>query len=194
MGSARLMRRLAHLMIGGLLLAGSWPLNARARSGQPHARTVDGDGTNALIEVVRESTDRFHDVAAAEAEGYKLMFGCVSGSDSGATGLHYVNLPLLLDGELDPTKPEIVIYEPLPNGHLRLIGADYLVLAADWDKKQGGPPQIMGQLLQLFESPNRFGLPTFYTLHVGAWKDNPSATFVNWHSTVSCDASGGQNL
>ena len=194
MTSARPMRRLACLTIGGLLLAGSWPVNARARAGRPHAPTVDGDRTNALVDVVRQSTDRFHDVAVAEAEGYKLMFGCVSGSDTGAMGLHYVNLPLVLDGELDATRPEIVLYEPLANGHLRLVGADYLVFAADWDKKQVGPPQVMGQLLHLFESPNRFGLPTFYTLHVWAWKDNPSGAFVNWHSNVSCDAFDGQDL
>lgn len=30
----------------------------------------------------------------------------------------------------------------------------------------------MGQLFHLFESPNRFGLPAFYTLHVWAWKLN----------------------
>ena len=46
----------------------------------------------------------------------------------------------------------------------------------------------MGQLLHLFESPNRFGLPAFYTLHVWAWKHNPNGTFVNWHPNVSCDA------
>jgi hypothetical protein len=46
----------------------------------------------------------------------------------------------------------------------------------------------MGQLLHLFESPNRFGLPNFYTLHVWAWKENPTGAFVNWHSNVSCDA------
>jgi len=28
----------------------------------------------------------------AEAEGYSLLFGCVSGPDAGAMGLHYVNL------------------------------------------------------------------------------------------------------
>jgi hypothetical protein len=33
-------------------------------------------------------------------------------------GLHYVNFPLVLDGELDAKQPEIVIYEPLPNGRL----------------------------------------------------------------------------
>ena len=41
----------------------------------------------------------------------------------------------------------------------------------------------MGQLMHLFESPNRFGLPPFYTLHVWAWKENPTGMFVNWHKT-----------
>src|SRR5262249_33517791 len=141
-----------------------------------HSQTVNREQANALVEVVRQSTDRFHDVAIAEAEGYKLMFGCVSGPDSGAMGLHYVNLPLVLDGELDASRPEIILYEPLPNGRLQLTGADYLVLASDWDKKSSTTPQLMGQLLHLFESPNRFGLPSFYTLHVWAWKDNPTGT------------------
>jgi hypothetical protein len=51
-----------------------------------------------------------------------------------------------------------------------------------------GPPELMGQLFHLFESPNRFGLPAFYTLHVWAWKENPNGTFVNWNQNVSCDA------
>ena len=50
----------------------------------------------------------------------------------------------------------------------------------------------MGQLLHFFESPNRFGLPPFYTLHVWAWKESPTGTFVNWHTNVSCDAFNGQ--
>ena len=53
------------------------------------------------------------------AAGYQLLFGCVSGPDSGAMGLHYVNLPLVLDGVVDPAQPEIILYEPLPNGRLR---------------------------------------------------------------------------
>jgi hypothetical protein len=142
---------------------------------------------------VRESTERFKDVSVAEGEGYGLLFGCVSGPDWGAMGLHYVNLPLVGDGELDASKPEIVIYEPLPNGKLRITGADFLVFAADWDKKHPGEtPQLMGQLFHLFESPNRFGLPAFYTLHVWAWKDNPNGAFVNWHPNVSCDKFGTQ--
>ena len=144
-----------------------------------------------LVRTVREATARFRDAAAAEAEGYHLLFGCVSGPDFGAMGLHYVNMALVGDGTLDPARPEIVIYEPLPNGRLRLVGADFLVLAADWHAKHAAPPELDGQLLHLFESPNRFGLPSFYTLHVWAWKDNPTGMFVNWHAKVSCDSFDG---
>ena len=179
--------------IGVLLLMGflSAPVRAQddrtARTTQHHVPATN----SALVKTVRESTERFRDVAVAEAEGYHLLFGCVSGPDSGAMGLHYVNLALVGDGELDPTQPEIVIYEPTPNGRLRLIGADYLVFAGDWDKKGVGTPQLMGQLMHLFESPNRFGLPAFYTLHVWAWKENPTGMFVNWHAQVSCDGFSG---
>jgi hypothetical protein len=51
----------------------------------------------------------------------------------------------------------------------------------------------MGQLFHLFDAPNRFGLPAFYTLHVWAWKDNPNGAFVNWHPNVSCESFTGQN-
>lgn len=39
---------------------------------------------------------------------------------------------------LDPALPEIVIYEPLPNGRRRSVGADYLVFAKDWHDRNGG--------------------------------------------------------
>jgi hypothetical protein len=41
----------------------------------------------------------------------------------------------------------------------------------------------------LIESPHRFApLPSFYTLHVWAWKESPTGAFVNWHRNVSCEA------
>jgi hypothetical protein len=149
---------------------------------------------DALVQVVRQSTERFRDVAVAEAEGYHLLFGCVSGPDYGAMGLHYVNLDMVFDGEVDATRPEIVIYEPMPDGRLRLIGADYLVIAEAWNTKHETTkaPELNGQIFHLFESPNRFGLPAFYTLHVWAWKDNPNGAFVNWHPKVSCESFSGQ--
>jgi hypothetical protein len=166
--------------------------NLRALSGPHHGPSPD-DTTKAgaLVKIVRDATARFQDVRVAEAEGYALQFGCVSGPDVGAMGLHYVNGPLVGSGVLDATRPQIVIYEPQPNGRLKLIGADYLVLADAWNATHTEPPQLMGQLFHLFESPNRFGLPSFYTLHVWAWKENPSGAFVNWHPNVSCEAFGG---
>ena len=86
-----------------------------------------------------------------------------------------------------------MIYEPLPNGRQRLIGADFLVFADAWHQANGpATPELGGAAPPPFrEPPNRFGLPAFYTLHVWAWKDNPTGMFVNWHSKVSCEAHPG---
>jgi hypothetical protein len=109
-------------------------------------------------------------------------------------GLHYVNMDLVNKGEVKLNRPQIVIYEPTSDGRVRLTGADYLIIAEGWDKKHpGDPPQLMGQLFHLFDAPNRFGLPAFYTLHVWAWKDNPNGAFVNWHPHVSCESFTGKN-
>jgi hypothetical protein len=142
---------------------------------------------------VRDATERFKDVSVAEAEGYALQFGCVSGDDFGAMGLHYVNGALVSGGVLDPTRPQIVIYEAMPDGTRKLIGADFLVIADAWNASHSGPPELMGQFFHLFPSPNRFGLPAFYTLHVWAWKNNPKGAFVNWHPNVSCASYAPKN-
>jgi hypothetical protein len=147
---------------------------------------------NALLKIVRDSTERFKNVAAAEAAGYSLQFGCVSGDDYGAMGLHYINGDLINAGVVDATHPQIVIYEPTPGGGLKLIGADFLVFKDGWDANHTAPPQLMGQAFHLFDAPNRFGLPAFYTLHVWAWKPNPLGAFVNWHPDVSCQAFSNQ--
>jgi len=174
--------------VGVLLMMFALPSSAGAQN-HSHAVASSNRNLNALVQAVREATERFKDVAAAENEDYHLLFGCVTDDDKGAMGLHWVNLPLVFDGgELDSTRPEIILYEPLPSGRIRITGADFLVIAKDWDDAHpGNPPQLMGQLFHRFESPNRFGLPAFYTLHVWAWKESPSGTFVNWHDNVSCD-------
>ena len=184
-----------------LVLINVCPSRAMAQDGHSHTATPQHHEmtpdqqrrAGALLRIVRESTERFKDVSVAEAEGYALQFGCVSGPDSGAMGLHYVNGDLVNRGEVDVKYPQIVIYEPTPNGKPKLTGADFLVLAEAWDKKNQGPPELMGQLFHYFEFPNRFGLPAFYTLHVWAWKDNPNGAFVNWHPDVSCESFAGKN-
>jgi hypothetical protein len=193
----RFAKQFQHSMMA-FVLAGVCPGGTLAQNGHSHETTAQPQqltsAQSALLKTVRDNTERFKDVSVAEREGYSLLFGCVSGPDSGAMGLHYVNLSLVAAGAIDATRPQIVIYEPMPDGHLQLIGADFLVIASDWDKAHPGQgaPQLMGQLFHYFESPNRFGLPAFYTLHVWAWKENPNGAFVNWHPNVSCQAFAGQ--
>jgi hypothetical protein len=150
------------------------------------APAAQNSQASALIQIIRDATAGFQNPADAVAAGYQLQFGCVSGPDSVAMGLHYVNGSLVNAGVIDAHRPQIVIYEPTADGKLQLIGADYLVIASQWDASHTGPPELMGQLFHYFEAPNRFGLPAFYTLHVWAWKDNPNGAFVNWHPDVSC--------
>jgi hypothetical protein len=192
MKNGRLARLFERASIAALLLSSVGGV-AGAQTHDDHVMTSGSQQKpnpqqGALVKAIRDATERFRDVSQAEREGYGLLFGCVSGGDYGAMGLHYVNFPMVGDGEVDAAHPEIILYEPLPNGRVRITGADFLVLAADWDAKHQGPPELMGQLFHFFESPNRFGLPPFYTLHVWAWKDNPNGTFTNWNPAVSCDA------
>jgi hypothetical protein len=153
---------------------------------------------NELVKIVRQATGKYvnQPVSAAERDGYQLLFGCVSDEDSGAMGLHYVKLdrymptPGVFDAEVIAAEPEILLYEPTPWGP-RITGADYLVDAATWNKTHAHAPELNGQIFHYFDAPNRFGLPPFYTLHVWAWKDSPTGTFVNWHKEVRCDAHNG---
>jgi hypothetical protein len=178
----------ACLALGATSPATADDLDRRDEHKLGHQRPHSGE----LVDAVRNSTRLFKDVNQAKAAGYQLLFGCVSGPDDGAMGMHYVNLELVADGVLDPRRPEIIIYEPLPNGGRRLIGADFLVFADAWHASNTNTPEIMGQLMHRIESPNRYGLPSFYTLHVWAWKPSPTGAFVNWHSDVSCEAYDGQ--
>src|SRR5689334_14878177 len=51
-----------------------------------------------LVQIVRENTWQFIDVNAAT--DYEPAFGCVSGPDHGAMGVHYINSTLVGDGEV----------------------------------------------------------------------------------------------
>ena len=188
---------LAHSVLAALILAAS-PAYSSAQHhddhaagaiAQPHKPTRE---ESAVIDAVRDATVRFKNVTSVDGpgEGYALSFGCVSGGDFGAMGLHYVNMGLVGDGEIKIGEPEIILFEPTPDGGIRITGADYLVPVALWEANPDhkGPPMLMGQLFHFFESPNRFGLDPFYALHVWAWKDNPNGAFANWNPDVSCRA------
>lgn len=192
----RFARQLPYFIIT-LALIHLGPSRVLAQEDHSHGTTGENQGLtpdeqsrqSALLQSVRQATERFQNVKIAENEGYHLEFGCVSGDDFGAMGLHYVNDTIVGEGMVDVSRPQIILYEAQANGKLKLTGADYLVLADPWDARNPGvTPQLMGQIFHYFSSPNRFGLPAFYTLHVWAWKENPKGAFVNWHPHVSCQS------
>jgi hypothetical protein len=182
-------RIILRLALPGILAAAVTLLAADSAATNNSEHAHDGHGSAApakLVQIVRDATQQFTDVNAAAAANYQPLFGCVSGPDQGAMGVHYINLTLYGAGAIDSSKPQALIYEP-SNGALRLVGVEFIADAATWMKTHSSPPMLEGQAFQFVNSPNRYGLPAFFELHVWAWRDNPNGAFVDWNTRVSCE-------
>jgi hypothetical protein len=146
-----------------------------------------------LIERVQRATAKYRDLNAALADGWLPATPCVSGPDAGAMGVHFNQPGRKADGTVPPDAPQFLIYEPMPNGAMRLVGVEFFVLQTDWESKNGPVAAVIdGNLMNLIVSPNRYGLPPFYEMHVWAWEDNPKGTFADWNTRVNCDNETGK--
>jgi hypothetical protein len=144
------------------------------------------------LKAAKESTKQFRELEVAQTAGYALVvdaqgIACIAEPGVGAMGVHYGNGTLIGDSELDPTKPEALVYEPRRNGRLKLVALEYLVFQPAWDVAHDGPPRLFGQTFMLTPSPNRFGIPAYYSLHAWIYKHNPAGTFAMWNPRVRCD-------
>jgi hypothetical protein len=141
-----------------------------------------------LVEKVRSATARYTDLNVAIAEGFVPATPCVSGPDTGAMGVHFVLPARITSGVLNAEQPEALIYEPMSNGSMRLVGVEFIVLSSVWaSKNPDSVPALDGNLLNYIGAPNRFGLPAFYELHVWAWEHNPKGSFADWNTLVTCE-------
>ena len=113
-----------------------------------------------LVQMVREATQQYLDVNNAVKDGYEPFLGCVSGSDHGAMGTHYVN-GNLLNGTIDVNHPQALIYEPSPNGKMKLVGVEFITFASTWAQNNSSPPVLEGQVFLYVGSPNRFNITGF---------------------------------
>jgi len=167
-------RKAAIIVIATLLAASAGTSSAQGHHASP--------GT--LVDQVRIAIQPFTEVDAAERAGYQKFLGCVSGGpEAGAMGIHYVKG---VGATLDVMTPQALMYEP-KIGRLELVGVEYIAIASLWDAAHPeGPPTLMGQAFNYVGSPNRYGIPAFYELHVWAAKDNPSGAFADWNPQVSC--------
>lgn len=139
-------------------------------------------GKSELV-AVRLSTAEFRNPEAAQAAGYDLLPGldhCFNNPGVGAMGYHYIDASSL-DLSLEPTRPEAIVYAPMPDGRLKLVAVEYIVPAEPWDAAgNSAPPSLFGQQLHLNEA---LGV---YVLHAWIWLGNPAGVFADWNPNVSC--------
>lgn len=152
---------------------------------------IAGGGQSPLA-IARQATAAFHDIEAATAAGYGEFYICTDNESLGAAmGQHYANIDLVLDPAIDPLRPEVLVYEPRPDGSLRLVGVEYVVFQDLWHEAFGaGTPSVLGVDLKPVAAPNRYGLPAFFERHVWLWKPNPLGMYEDWNSSVSCRGNG----
>jgi len=87
---------------------------------------------------------------------------------------------------IDVNHPQALIYEPSPNGQMKLVGVEFITFASTWLQNNSSPPVLEGQVFLYVDSPNRFNIPAFFELHVWASRDNPQGDFVDWNNHVTC--------
>lgn len=138
----------------------------------------------------KPATARFHDLDKAIEAGYSIRLADLAGIEciaspggQGAMGVHMVN-GSLLDGTIDATAPEALVYEPRNDGTLKLVALEYVIFQSAWTGS--GKPSLFGQEFDVVPAGNRYGLPPFYALHAWIWKPNPSGILYAWNPRVDC--------
>jgi hypothetical protein len=152
--------------------------------GTSAAGSAEDKPGGAQVAQLRKDVARYADVAVALADGFVPGGPCAQ-SPAGGMGVHYVH-PTRLQQPLDPRKPQVLLYEPTPDGPA-LVGAEFLVPDADQRlDTDGDRPSLLGQR---FDGPmpgHEPGMPVHYDLHVWTDKANPSGVFSPWNRRVSC--------
>ena len=146
------------------------------------------------LERVRAALERYKDPIVAIHDGYLSSLGCAdfphpakAGHEpypQGAMGIHFFN-PALVGPELDPMRPQILLYEP-ENGKMRLVGAEWFVPAAIAGDTA---PELFGHMLwgpMEGHEPLMPGALVHYDLHVWLFRDNPEGLFAPTIPAVKC--------
>ena len=158
-----------------------------------HQPTATASSPHHPVAVARQATDKFHDLTVANRHGYSLFkdqegIACIAMHHMGAMGIHYVKSSLVADPAVRLRHPEALVYDP-EDGQRRLVALEYLVLKRDWEEVHGAGaarPRLYGHRFDVTRAGNRFGLPTFYSLHAWIWRHNPAGRFAMFNPRVDC--------
>lgn len=147
--------------------------------GAPAHAANDHANVNAQLHALRQATAAYHSLDAAMAAGWDVdLTGCVANPDPavGAMGHHYINSDIFFDADVDPLRPDVLVYAPTPSGGRQLVAVEWVVFTA----MNPTPPQLFGQTFHL--NPNIQA----WVLHAWIWKPNPSGMFADFNPNVQC--------
>lgn len=145
------------------------------------ARPASGGAAPDELEALREATRGFRSLDAAVAAGYpRDVRDCLVHEHHGAMGFHHLNR-VHLDREIDVARPEILLYERMPDGTYRLNGVEFIVPYGVWPRDTV-PPRALGQEMRREDDLR------FWYLHVWAWTPNPDGPFADFHPGIQCPA------
>ena len=146
------------------------------------------------LETAKAALSKYNDPFVAIKDGYFSTVACLdfpTGAKDGtidyppgSMGIHFLNAANI-GPNLDPTKPQVLIYEPVGN-KLVLAGAEWFVPV---QAAPNGAPTIFGQTLAGPMDGHEPIMPAtlkHYDLHVWLWKDNPRGMFTSTNSAVKC--------
>ncbi len=172
---------LAMTVLGASLLSIGAPASAHGDHNSPEALT------SAQRRVIVEATSRFANVDVALGAGYRATDECAEIPGVGGMGYHFANPALVGDGRIDPTKPDVLLYEKGRNGRWRLVGVEYVAFDDDQDLgTDADRPTMMGHSLEGPMPGHEPGMPVHYDLHAWVYKDNPTGQLAAWNPTVRC--------
>lgn len=127
---------------------------------------------------------KYQDPIVAVHDGYHSTVACVE-TPNGAMGVHFIK-PENIGPVPDPTKPTVLLYEPVGKDSLRLTGVEWFVPLATGVQER---PQVFGQPMvgpMEGHQPIMDKEVVHYDLHVWLYKPNPAGMFSQSHSTVKC--------
>lgn len=143
------------------------------------ASAASGAEYNRTLAELRRVTARYHDVNVATHDGFVPVTTACEEEEGGETmPIPYASFDRLLDGALDPSRPDALLYEPEANGRLRLVGVEMAVPYPLWTAAE--PPTFLGVPLQREDALGVYGL------HVWVWYDNPAGMFAEANPHVTC--------
>ena len=152
---------------------------------------LSATGADPAVAAARRATSKYQRLDVAISGRYDLLvdankIACIDLPGTGGMGIHFVNGGLVGDAAVVAGKPEALVYAPQKNGQMKLAALEYVVIKSAWDETHSGPPSLFGHTFNLTLSPNRFGLPAFYSLHAWVWQPNSAGLLEPWNPRVHC--------